>query len=251
MQETRNIEGHNITIYKYASIYVIEDVFDDLFCKKIIDIIDITVKDNKLIYSNGNNVLCYTKNLEDLINTNDTLCYRFSTEPIEYKFLSNINSKTHDSMYTNINNGIMKKELVSIEECLVGKIKNITNIMKILNEKVKMENSAQLQLRKIYGTTRLHTDGIVTGSGSSISYIKNNKYVIDEDCRVRTMSMVCAFNDEYEGGYFNFPNHDINLRLKKGAVILFPPFWTHPHEVTALENETYRYTMNTWFCDKL
>ena len=49
-------------------------------------------------------------------------------------------------------------------------------------------------------------------------------------------------------------NHDIldgkiidgYYYLKKGEAIAFPPYWTHPHEVSAPENGTFRYTINTW-----
>ena len=50
---------------------------------------------------------------------------------------------------------------------------------------------------------------------------------------------------------FGVNDQDIKVKLKKGSVIIFPPFWTHPHETEDLLNNTYRYTINTWSCQKI
>jgi hypothetical protein len=92
-------------------------------------------------------------------------------------------------------------------------------------------------LRKIHGQTRLHKDGI------AIEPI-DNRYIPIK--KIRNMSVIIALNDDYEGGEFYFPIQDFTIRLKKGQVIAFPPYWTHPHMVSEPTNETYRYTINTW-----
>jgi len=60
------------------------------------------------------------------------------------------------------------------------------------------------------------------------------------------MSIIIALNDDYEGGEFYFPIQDFRIKLKKGQIIVFPPYWTHYHMVDSPINETYRYTLNTW-----
>lgn len=92
-------------------------------------------------------------------------------------------------------------------------------------------------LRKINGPTRIHKDGIC------ISLIED-RYVPKR--KVRNMSIIIALNDDYDGGYFYFPHQNYKIKLKKGQLIAFPPYWTHYHGVTSLKNNTYRYTMNTW-----
>ena len=87
-------------------------------------------------------------------------------------------------------------------------------------------------LRRIWGATRLHTDGTI------------NK----ED--VRSLSIIIALNDNYDGGIIEFPIQKIKVKLNKGDMICFPPFWTHPHKVTAPLNNTHRYTINTWGIEK-
>jgi hypothetical protein len=92
-------------------------------------------------------------------------------------------------------------------------------------------------LRKIHGPTRLHKDGI------SIDPI-DNRYIPIK--KIRNMSVIIALNDDYEGGEFYFPVQDFKIKLKKGQIIVFPPYWTHPHMVDSPTNGTYRYTINTW-----
>jgi Golgi nucleoside diphosphatase len=92
-------------------------------------------------------------------------------------------------------------------------------------------------LRKIHGPTRLHKDGI------SVEQIENRYIPIK---KIRNMSIIIALNDDYDGGEFYFPVQDFKIKLKKGQIIAFPPYWTHPHMVSGPLNGTYRYTINTW-----
>ena len=60
------------------------------------------------------------------------------------------------------------------------------------------------------------------------------------------MSIIICLNDDYEDGEFYFPIQDFRIKLKKGQIIAFPPYWTHQHMVSTPTNNTYRYTINTW-----
>ena len=91
------------------------------------------------------------------------------------------------------------------------------------------------QLRKIHGPTRRHTDEIFT---------KYDKVV--DSKTLRKLSLVIALNEDYEGGEFCFPEQGVEIKLKRGQAILFPPYWTHPHYTNKLVNDTFRYTINTW-----
>ena len=59
------------------------------------------------------------------------------------------------------------------------------------------------------------------------------------------MSNIISLNDDYEGGEFYFSKQDYKIKLKKGDILCFPPYHTHPHMYTPINN-TYRYTINTW-----
>jgi hypothetical protein len=91
------------------------------------------------------------------------------------------------------------------------------------------------QMRKIYGATRNHIDGI---SGNWDKGFSRE--------HVRVLSVIVALNSDYEGGEFYFPNQCSKIKLKEGEALIFPPYWTHPHQTGEL-NGTFRYTLNTWF----
>jgi hypothetical protein len=92
-------------------------------------------------------------------------------------------------------------------------------------------------LRKIYGGTKLHCDGVSSTDGGFKKFI-------------RCLSLIIVLNDDYDGGIFNFPNQGLKLKVKKGEAIMFPPYWTHPHSVTSVGEGQARYTINTWILEK-
>jgi len=65
-------------------------------------------------------------------------------------------------------------------------------------------------------------------------YIKNEGYFkihIDENPeRKRLLSFILFLNDVDEGGETFFPVQDIKIKPVKDTLILFPPYYTHPHE---------------------
>ena len=91
-----------------------------------------------------------------------------------------------------------------------------------------------ISLRKIFGATKKHTDGIVSSTPTPLNQIGE-----------RVSSLIIGLNSDYEEGVFNFPQQGCQTRVERGQAILFPPFWTHPHEVSAPVNG-FRYTLNTW-----
>ena len=92
-----------------------------------------------------------------------------------------------------------------------------------------------LSLRKIHGATRRHSDGV---------------YCADHlgDVYERKLSVIVGLNNDFEGGEFYFPLQDFRTQVKRGQAICFPPYYTHPHEVSAPTNG-YRYTINTWLIE--
>ena len=102
--------------------------------------------------------------------------------------------------------------------------------------KINCKGDAGYCLRKIKGATRFHIDGI-THDPKLNNILKSS---------IRNMSVIIALNDDYEGGTFHFPHQNFNVKLKKGQLIAFPPYWTHLHGVESPANGTFRYTINTW-----
>jgi hypothetical protein len=92
-------------------------------------------------------------------------------------------------------------------------------------------------LRRIFGGTKLHADGVHSITAGFKSF-------------VRCLSIIIVLNDDYDGGIFNFPNQGLKFKVKKGEAVLFPPYWTHPHSVTSVGEGQARYTINTWILEK-
>ena len=96
-----------------------------------------------------------------------------------------------------------------------------------------MVDTSNLQYRKIYGKTKYHidaTDCAVSG-------------------KIRIFSCIIALNDDYDGGELIFPVQSRKIKLKRGQIVAFPPYWTHPHYTNELENGTFRYTINNWLLE--
>lgn len=248
MIETTIIDDYKILEYKKTNVYVIENIIDDKFCNDVIKIIE-TVPLKKSFYAAGNNVQCYYSSIDQLLKKNDELYYSFSNDPSEYNRLLNI-AKSNNSVSTNALNGIKLLEINYIKDNINTVISKIDDLMKCINNRICFEYNTGYILRKIYGPTRLHSDGISKIlDDCELVFIRDNRK--GHQKMVRSCTLIFCLNDNYDGGIINFPYYDISIKLKKGSVILFPPFWTHQHEVSELLNNTFRYTITTWSCEKV
>jgi len=239
----KNIGIYKVIEYDKTNIYIIENIMDSSFCEDMIKLID-TINLHKNCYSPGNNVQCYVKNMDELLKLSEEKYYEFSTNSKEYEKFMNL-----EIVSTNKLNGLKKKDIEEYVEKINNVMQNIEVIMKEINKNIVFQTNSGYCLRKIYGKTRNHIDNISEIYNSSINFINNNK--MGDYRMIRNASIILSLNDNYEGGEFKFTYHDIKLKLKKGSVIIFPPFWTHPHETEELINDTFRYTINTWSCQKI
>ncbi len=119
-----------------------------------------------------------------------------------------------------------------IDDQIYKVVSNVVQTLVDCNPAIKVNGDSGYQLREIYGETRLHSDGIESRAMSP-----------------RSMSLIIALNDDYEGGEMYFPNQEYKIKLKRGQAIAFPPYWTHPHGVNEPLNGTFRYTINTWLLE--
>ena len=126
--------------------------------------------------------------------------------------------------------------ILSQTEKIHAKVLNVfLELQNIIRDYLSLEvmGDSGYQLRKIHGTTRLHTDGSLDEDGGNL----------------RNLSCIVALNDDFGGGEVSFPRQDFLYKMKRGDVLLFPPYHTHPHQVYPPHAGTYRYTINTWFYD--
>lgn len=117
--------------------------------------------------------------------------------------------------------------------------KNINAVLTAFHEThpdFKGNRDSGYTLRKIYGGTKQHVDGVHSKVAGFTKF-------------VRTLSVIIVLNDDYDGGIFNFLTQNLKFKLKKGEAVLFPPYWTHPHSVTSVGEGQARYTINTWILE--
>jgi hypothetical protein len=222
------IHDYKVIEYDKCNIYIIENLLEEKFCNKIIELID-TTPFTKTVIEPFNNVECF------VASTNEIYDYDFSKFiNEEYISLLNDNMNISNSLNYNINE----------------KVKLISKIMENVNCNICFEYNTGYQLRKIYGRTKPHVDGLINILNSNVTFI-DKSLEIEHYKMVRNSSIIFSLNDDYDGGVYHFPYHDIQFKMKKGSVIIFPPYWTHPHEVSSVENNTYRYTINTWTLELL
>jgi len=147
-----------------------------------------------------------------------------------YKPASNVRAKsiTKAQFENKIFATMIDKEIYDVVNNIIEQILTINKYLTPIN------GDSGYKLRKIHGATREHIDGTICPNDTS---------------GIRKMSLIIALNDDYEGGEFYFPQHDIKVKLKKRQAILFPPYWTHPHGTNELLNNTFRYTINTWLLE--
>lgn len=243
-QIIHNVDDIQVIEYEKSSIYIIENILNIAFCDEVKMCID-QLPLNKLFHSDGNNVECNISYIDELLKLNDELYYSFTTDTDKYHDqLNKLQQK--QCFYTNQINGISKKTIENYKNHIDATIIKIKNAMVYINKNIKFDCNSGYILRKIYGSTRLHIDSINEVYETNLNFIKENNK--GEYKMVRNSSIIFGLNDDYDGGLYNFPYYDITIRLKKGSVIIFPPYWTHEHQVFGVENNTYRYTISTWNC---
>lgn len=237
------INNINIIEFEKSNIFLFDNILDNDTCDKLIVMIE-TVKKRKLSIYHGNNVECYITHLGTLLKTNDELYYPFSVDEQEYKqFMENIKKK---NIYTNKLNGLMVIEIKKISDLIFTKLKEVYKCIEKINPSLNIDTISGIIFRKIYGETLLHTDGINDDQFkySDLHFIKENK--INEKVLACSITNIFNLNDNYQGGEFNFPYYNVSIKLKKGSLIIFPPYWTHWHSVNIVKNNTYRYTLSNW-----
>lgn len=127
---------------------------------------------------------------------------------------------------------VTKLNTNGLDEILHDKLIDIIKIIKILKPMIHINKYSPYDLRKVYGKTNLHQDGVHNDS--------INKQGI------RSITIVAGLNDDYTGGLYSFPQQQLEFKLKKGSVLFFPPFWTHTHCVSSIDKGNFRYIFSTW-----
>jgi hypothetical protein len=142
-------------------------------------------------------------------------------------------------------NNVENYSVINIEKhidiMVKDKMRELFKLVSNYNPDITVVGESQFELRKVYGRTRLHKDGIFDNlfTLSNLQKIKS----------IRSLTMVITLNDDFEGGIYDFPNQNVAFKPKKGTAICFPPYYTHPHSVSQVEQNKYRYICSAWGLD--
>ena len=247
--KTSNINGYKISHYGNNTIFVIENILKNEICDELIELIDKIPKELQLCNNDNKNVECYFSYLNDCIDNDDSLFYKFNTDCVTHKVqLDNANKNIIS--YFNKNNGIAKDDIIKYILLFDNISKILENIFININPRISFKFNSGLILRQIFGATRQHIDDIFYDKSFNKVFIQQNRESREINMNamiIRNASAIFSLNDNYDGGVFNFPDMNFELKLKKGSVLIFPPYWTHKHETTELLNNTHRYTVTTWY----
>jgi hypothetical protein len=177
------------------------------------------------------------KNIYMIDNLFDiSLCTQIIDEmenKLTYKHLSYFNGN-NVLCYNTIN-----PENISIKNKILELTSDLLHFIKITFPEMNLDSFSFFQLRKVYGATREHVDGVF---GETIEHPLHSNALVKT---IRTLTLVVALNDDFDGGIHSFPTQDFNVKLKTGTCLLFPPYWTHKHSVSDINNK-YRYIFSLW-----
>ena len=203
--------SNNIIVHEYDNnIYIIKNLIPTTFCSKFVNIMKQLNMDNKTEYGKNSNVLTYYVSIFKICE----LCEQQITSCEDNETLN-----------------FLLRIFLSVYIRLIAYIINTINTH-IFNHQIPKFD--EIVFRKIHGATRLHTDGIYGSDDAR-----------EARCD-RILSCIIAFNDNYTQGHFCFPKNELNIKLNTGDILLFPPYWTHPHYTTEPIDD-YRYTSTFWF----
>lgn len=153
----------------------------------------------------------------------------------QYIDVNPIKKNNVECSFININENMTNEYIISLDVYIKNKIGDIIKL--IIKENPMFPSKVfdnGYTLRQIHGGTQLHIDGMF------------ENYGVNANRHPRLLSIIVNLNEDYDGGEFNFPKQNVKIKLKKGEAVCFPPYWTHPHEVSSVSFGEYRYTINTW-----
>ncbi len=73
-----------------------------------------------------------------------------------------------------------------------------------------------------------------------------NDVPLNHPCSARMMGWMVYLNDVYDGGHTQWPAQGKRIPPRRGDVVMWPAYWTHPHKGEVAENEV-KYIMTGWF----
>ncbi len=158
----------------------------------------------------------------------DFLIELFDNDVENHEHVDNSSRPTFTQLNINVHHGKLVPELISCFEKALKLYKENVLSAQYLPE-VQFLEEFRLKKYEIGGTDRFdeHVD------------------VGDHASAKRALAMIFYLNDVNDGGRTIFPYHGLNIRPKRGKVIVFPPTWEYPH-LGEPPISTPKYIMSTY-----
>lgn len=128
-------------------------------------------------------------------------------------------------------------DLLSIKSQIIEKLVDVTLKMNEYVLGFNADSFSKIQLRRVYGRTREHSDGLFDSTAES----QINYGIIKH---IRAYTLVVTLNDDFYGGLYEFQKQNFIYKPAAGECLIFPPYLTHPHAVSLVNK--HRYILSTW-----
>ena len=158
---------------------------------------------------------------------------------IKYDINKSYNVKS-DSLKLNKQHNIVNSNIFLIkkyDEIIFDIIGKIIKYLNLNYNYINCTGDSGYKLERMFGEIPIYV--------SKNDDLINKDDSINKDLKLTIMNIIICLNQDYEGGEICFPKQNKTIKMKKGDILLYPPYWTHPIYSNDLLNKTYKYTITT------
>ena len=84
------------------------------------------------------------------------------------------------------------------------------------------------------------------GEGYFVLHCENGGPHPDKEMTKRMLAWMIYLNDVKDGGYTEFPTQNKKFQPRRGDVLIWPAYFTHPHRGITSKSQT-KYIATGWF----
>lgn len=114
----------------------------------------------------------------------------------------------------------------------------------VLKEKIK--KACEMVLEKELSEVSYHAQKWTDGAYASFHSDNSDEEGNPSEFERSKYAAFIYLNENFEGGYLNFKNHDVHIGPKTGMIAIFAGGYTNEHEVTKVHGGT-RYTVGSFW----
>lgn len=192
---------------------------------------------SKIKYSSKDSIYLF-KNAMDNKLCDDIISFFLKKEKEKIHNTSYYENKIINSYHYTLNNP--NEDSCPEENELDDKIFKIINkYFTFLNSITfsKINSDEGYTINKIYDSIPIHTNDFISSN------------IIEKKTSIRSLCAIFYLNND--DNILKFPRQNLKINLKKGDLICFPPYWTHPYSLTYPKNNPHCFTINTYSIEEI